>query len=66
MKNKFIILAATILLMSGCSKNKIDDPLIIPPNFAQMPDLANPEKTSPTSSEQDVQELKDLLLKNNN
>ena len=62
MKNRLII-AAAILLIAGCSGNTIDDPLIIPPNFSQIPDLDNPEKTTSSSSEQDLQELKELLLK---
>ncbi|MES2677106.1 MAG: hypothetical protein V4612_02155 [Pseudomonadota bacterium] len=66
MKNKLAIIAATLLLLSGCAKNKIDDPLIIPPNFNEMPDLENPQQISPKSSEKDVEELKNLLLKNNN
>jgi hypothetical protein len=52
MKNRLII-AAAILLIAGCYENTIDDPLIIPPNFSQIPDLNNPEKTTSSSSEQD-------------
>ncbi len=65
MKNKLIIIATTALLITSCAKNKMDDPLIVPPNFSEMPDLQNPEKTTPQSSENDIQELKELLLKNN-
>ena len=65
MKNKLIIIATTALIIASCAKNKIDDPLIVPPNFSEMPDLKNPEKTTPKSSEKDMQELKELLLKNN-
>jgi hypothetical protein len=64
-KNKLIIFITTILLMTGCSKNKIDDPLIVPPNFSQIPDLQNPEPKNSEASTKDMEELKDLLLKNN-
>ncbi len=64
MKNKLVIFAAIILLISSCSRHKADDPLIIPPDFNEMPDLENPNKNTPKSSDQDLQELKDLLLKN--
>jgi hypothetical protein len=66
MKNKLIIFGVLTLLIFGCSKNKNDDPLIIPPNFNEVPDLNNPEKSPSKSSDQDLQELKDLLLKNDN
>jgi hypothetical protein len=65
MKNKLIIFAAMALLISSCSSHKIDDPLIIPPNFDEMPDLKNPDNTKPKSSDQDVEELRELLLKSN-
>ena len=66
-KNKLMIIAvvtATLgIAISGCAKNKIDDPLIVPPNFNEMPDLKNPETSTPKSSDQDIEELKNLLLK---
>ncbi|MFT7099364.1 MAG: hypothetical protein ACJAS6_001246 [Rickettsiales bacterium] len=52
--------------MLGCSSNKYNDPLLIPPNFNEVPDLKNPEKPTSNSSDQDLQELKDLLLNNDN
>ncbi|MFT5702811.1 MAG: hypothetical protein ACJAZX_000757 [Rickettsiales bacterium] len=64
MKNKLIILAALTLLIGACSKNENTNPLLIPPNFNQVPDLNNPEQAPEQSSDQDLQELKDLLLKN--
>ncbi len=57
----FLILAAFFCLFS-CAKKK-DDPLIIPPNFAEMPDPNNPEKLSLQQSEENVSKLKELLLK---
>lgn len=58
---KFLILAAVFCLFSCASKK--DDPLIIPPNFAEMPDPKNPEKPSTQQSEENVSKLKELLLK---
>ena len=58
---KLITLIAFFILFS-CS-NKQDDPLIIPPNFAEMPDLNNPEKPVEKSNEENVARLKELLLK---
>jgi len=60
MKKILILLALTALI--SCSK-KPDDPLIIPPNFAEMPDVNNPEKPTKEQSEENVAKLKELLLK---
>lgn len=48
--------------MQSCAKKK-DDPLTIPPNFAEMPDLNNIEKPNPQQQSEDVEKLKALLLK---
>ena len=61
MKNYFLILVFLLLNFSCASKQ--DDPLIIPPNFSEMPDLNNPEKTTSDSSKENVERLKDMLLK---
>jgi hypothetical protein len=66
MRNKLIIFSALSFLIFGCSGNNNDAPLIIPPNFSEVPDLKNPEKPASKSSDQDLQELKDLLLNNDN
>ncbi len=58
---KIFILSAAFLLAS-CSK-KIDDPLIVPPNFAEIPDPNNPEKPTAQQKDESVERLKDLLLK---
>ena len=60
----FITTMFIALLIASCTNIKIDDPLIIPPSFNEVPDLSNPEKSAPKSSDQDLQELKNLLLKN--
>ena len=60
MKKTLIFL--TILALFSCTK-KTDDPLIIPPNFAEMPDPKNPEKPAKEQGEENVAKLKELLLK---
>ncbi len=62
---KFFFLAAMLFVFS-CSSNKLEDPLILPPNFAEMPDLNNPEspeKPTTKQQEENVAKLKELLLK---
>jgi hypothetical protein len=63
MKNKLLLLTFTSLLLVGCATNKADDPLIVPPNFNEMPDLNNKDTKADKPADQDVQELKELLLK---
>ncbi len=58
---KIIILFLTLFLAS-CA-NKKDDPLIVPPNFSELPDEKNPEKPSETQKDADIERLKELLLK---
>ena len=58
---KLIILILFFGLLS-CSSKK-DDPLIIPPNFAEMPDPKNPEKQIKKSNKENIARLKELLLK---
>ncbi len=61
---KKILSLIFILAVFSCS-SKPEDPLILPPHFAQMPDLNNPE-TPPTEleiQEENVENLKELLLK---
>ncbi len=60
MKKLFLIF---IILTSACTSNKKDDPLIVPPNFSEMPDAANPEKPSEKQKDAEIEKLKDLLLK---
>ncbi|MDX2083485.1 MAG: hypothetical protein SFV53_05830 [Rickettsiales bacterium] len=59
---KIIILTLTLLL-SSCFSSKPEDPLILPPNFDEMPDLNNPEKPTPQQQNENVNQLKELLLK---
>ena len=62
---KFFYLALVILAVS-CASKKSEDPLILPPNFAEMPDLTKPETAAkPTAEQQEenVARLKELLLK---
>jgi hypothetical protein len=62
-KNIFCLLLA-IIFISSCSKHKAEDPLIIPPNFNEMPDLNNPQPDKKQTSNPDIEELRELLLKN--
>jgi hypothetical protein len=65
MKNIFYITMLLFLAVS-CSSNKSEDPLILPPNFAEIPDLTNPEiPQEPTAKqkEENIAKLKELLLK---
>lgn len=60
---KKIILIFLLLAISSCAK-KPDDPLIIPPNFNEVPDLNNIDKERNQKQEEDidVEKLKELLL----
>lgn len=60
MKN-FLLLIPLILLLSCADKRK-EDPLILPPNFSEMPDLKHPEKPSKKVKQENVEKLKELLL----
>lgn len=59
---KFLALALVFFLCS-CLSKKVDDPLIIPPNFAEMPDVNNPEKPAAEQKDENIARLKELLLK---
>ncbi len=62
---KFFYLTLAFLALS-CSSNQKDDPLIMPPNYAEMPDLTKPETLqNPTAEqkEENIAKLKELLLK---
>jgi hypothetical protein len=60
MKNLYSILLVFLLL--SCA-SKPDNPIIIPPNFSEMPDPNNPEKLNENQKEESVERLKELLLK---
>ncbi|MBU6339676.1 MAG: hypothetical protein KGQ36_06900 [Rickettsiales bacterium] len=60
MKKLYSILL--VLLLFSCA-SKPDDPLIIPPNFSEMPDPNNPEKVDNNQKGESVERLKELLLK---
>jgi hypothetical protein len=54
----------TIFLLFGlfsCAKT-VDDPLIIPPHYSEMPDPNNPEQPPAEQKEENVERLKELLL----
>lgn len=58
---KKILILSLIFGAFACAK-KVDDPLIVPPNFSEMPDPNNPEKPPVGQAEEDVARLKELLL----
>ncbi len=58
---KSLILITAFFAFSCAKKN--DDPLILPPNFAEMPDPNKPEQPVPQQEDEAVARLKDLLLK---
>ena len=64
LKNLLIISAFSLLLFGCANLNKADDPLIIPPNFNEMPNLNEKEITPPKTQDKDIQDLQNLLLQN--
>lgn len=60
MFKKILILFLAFSIFS-CSKT-VDDPLILPPVFNEMPDSNNPEKPSTEQTEENVERLKEMLL----
>ncbi len=62
MKKYFCLVLFSLLLFS-CSNDVDKNPLVVPPNFAEMPDPNNPEKPTKQQQEANVARLKELLLK---
>lgn len=62
---KALIISVLFLLFCSCAAKKEENPLIIPPNFAELPDPKVPESEdlNDASQEEDVARLKELLLK---
>lgn len=60
MKKLILLLFITSFVFS-CSK-KTDDLLIIPPNFAEMPDESSNENVK-EENEKDIEKLREILLK---
>ena len=60
---KFYYLILVFLAISCSSKTK-ENPLILPPNFAEMPDLTKPQEPSKNQNQENIAKLKELLLKN--
>jgi len=61
MKNS-ILLLLLLVLVSSCSSHNPDHPLIMPPKFDVVPKDANDEAKDVLESDEDIEELKDLLL----
>lgn len=59
---KFFYLILVFLTFS-CSSKDQEDPLILPPNFAEMPDVNKPEQPTTEQKEENIAKLKELLLK---
>jgi hypothetical protein len=59
---KKILILFLFFTAFSCTK-RVDDPLIIPPNFNEMPDPTKPEQPPAQQAEEDVERLKELLLK---
>lgn len=57
------LLFLTLLLAFSCKSKPEKNPLVIPPNFAELPDLNNVQEPSKEETEQNVAKLKELLLK---
>ena len=66
MKNKLFILLI-IGLLNSCLDKKAEDPLLLPPDFNVLPDIdpknQNPQPSPDNKQDQDIEQLKDLLLK---
>jgi hypothetical protein len=60
---KRIILFLAFFLAFSCKAKPDKNPLVIPPNFAELPDLNNIEEPSKKETEENVDKLKELLLK---
>jgi hypothetical protein len=60
---KFCYLILVFLAISCSSKTK-ENPLILPPNFAEIPDLTKPQEPSKNQNQENIAKLKELLLKN--
>ena len=59
---KLIFIIGLFIVVQSCSSKK-EDPLIIPPDFSEMPDPKNPEKINKSKNDEEITNLKNLLLK---
>ena len=59
---KYLLICILFIIGFSCDK-KPEDPLILPPNFTEEPDLNNLENTKKNTNKEDLSKLKDLLLK---
>lgn len=62
-KSNFIILLISLLFFLNSCSTKNDNPLIIPPEFNDQPDPNNPEKNIPKNNSNELEKIKNLLLK---
>lgn len=67
MKNR-LVFSLLLLMIWSCAKDLPKDPLVIPPNFAELPTAQDEEKANDESAvlksedKEDIKELKNLLL----
>ncbi len=60
---KKAVLLIIFFALFSCKSAPEKNPLVIPPNFNELPDLNNLEKPSKKQEREDVEKLKELLLK---
>ncbi len=60
---KKILFVAFLLSVVSCGGNKPEDPLLLPPNFDEMPDPNKSEEKTKEQEQENVDRLKELLLK---
>ncbi|MDA0902021.1 MAG: hypothetical protein O3B09_01240 [Proteobacteria bacterium] len=67
MRNKLLIkilVLALLVSISSCRKVPAEDPLLLPPDFNEMPEINQDGKvkTAPKEVDEDIEDLRDLLL----
>jgi len=63
MKNIFYLILLLMTFSCSLKSNVQEASLIMPPNFSEVPDLNNPEVISNQEKQENVDKLKELLLK---
>ena len=63
MKKNSIIIISCIFFIFSCAKHKETDPLLLPPDFELLPDLNQEDEKPSKVNDQDINNLKNLLLK---
>ena len=63
MTSKFLLILFLAFSLNACKSKAKTDPLLIPPSYGQLPTEESLTQENQNSDE-DLQELKDLLLQN--